>query len=120
MDWDKERAPLADRVISALEGFGLEGLRDSVVFREIITPADFEERYGANKFGLSLLMAKRLVESSLGGLSAMDVGHRYGSNQGRSNRREDLEPITELVGGRLADVIAIIGSIDIVMGECDR
>lgn len=49
VDWDKERAPLADRVISALEGFGLEGLRDSVVFREIITPADFEERYGANK-----------------------------------------------------------------------
>jgi NADH:ubiquinone oxidoreductase subunit D len=24
------------------------------------------------------------------------------------------------VGGRLADVIATIGSIDIVMGECDR
>jgi NADH:ubiquinone oxidoreductase subunit D len=32
-----------------------------------------------------------------------------------------ISALTKLcIGGRLADVIAIIGSIDIVMGECDR
>jgi phytoene desaturase len=38
-----------DFVISQLEKFGLSGLRESVVYRETITPADFASRYGANK-----------------------------------------------------------------------
>ena len=36
-------------VIDELEKRGLSGLRDSLVFREMITPEDFEEKYRANR-----------------------------------------------------------------------
>lgn len=49
VDWEKEKEPLADTVIDSLEARGLEGLRDSIRFRKTITPADFEQRYGANR-----------------------------------------------------------------------
>ena len=38
-----------DMIIDRLESFGLEGLRDSIVYRETITPEDFESRYRANR-----------------------------------------------------------------------
>ncbi|HUF02935.1 MAG TPA: phytoene desaturase family protein [Aridibacter sp.] len=49
VDWDRESGPLAERVIATLEQFGLEGLQESIVFRETITPEDFEARYRANR-----------------------------------------------------------------------
>lgn len=49
VDWESEKEGIADRVISRLESAGLDGLAESAVYREIITPADFETRYRANK-----------------------------------------------------------------------
>ncbi|MCO6509891.1 MAG: phytoene desaturase [Aridibacter famidurans] len=49
VDWEAEKEVLAERVIGMLESFGLEGLRESAVYRETITPADFEKRYRANR-----------------------------------------------------------------------
>ena len=45
-----------DLVIDKLETFGLEGLRESIVYRDSITPEDFETRYRANRgsiYGIS-------------------------------------------------------------------
>ncbi|REJ77531.1 MAG: phytoene desaturase [Acidobacteria bacterium] len=56
VDWESEKEGLGDSVIDALEGFGLEGLGGSVVYREAITPEDFETRYRANRgsiYGMS-------------------------------------------------------------------
>lgn len=49
VDWEADKERLADKVVGTLEEFGLSGLGESVVFREIITPSDFEERYRANR-----------------------------------------------------------------------
>lgn len=49
VDWEAEKERLADKVVGMLESFGLEGLRESAVYRETITPADFEKRYRANR-----------------------------------------------------------------------
>lgn len=56
VDWDSQAEKLSEKVIGMLEGFGLEGLAGSVVFRDVITPADFEKRYEANRgsiYGIS-------------------------------------------------------------------
>ncbi len=48
-DWTREAKPYRDLIIKKLEKFGLEDLEKSIEFEQIITPADFENRYGTNR-----------------------------------------------------------------------
>jgi phytoene desaturase len=55
-DWQKEAKPYRDLVIKRLETFGLDGLNDSIIFEQTITPEDFERKYRANRgsiYGIS-------------------------------------------------------------------
>jgi phytoene desaturase len=55
-DWQTEAKPYRDLIIKTLEKFGLDGLEDSLDYEQIITPADFETKYRANRgsiYGLS-------------------------------------------------------------------
>ncbi len=56
-DWEREKQDYRDLIIKKLEqDFGLEGLNDSIDFEQIITPADFEKKYRANRgsiYGIS-------------------------------------------------------------------
>ena len=56
VDWEKEKRNYRDLIIEKLESFGLENLNDSIDFEQIITPADFEKKYRANRgsiYGIS-------------------------------------------------------------------
>ena len=44
-DWPTWSGPYRDAIISALEAQGLTGLRERIVFEQIITPQDFSEKY---------------------------------------------------------------------------
>ena len=48
-DWQLEAKVYRDLIIKKLEDFGLNDLEKSIEFEQIITPADFEEKYAANK-----------------------------------------------------------------------
>ncbi|MET0752222.1 MAG: phytoene desaturase family protein [Pyrinomonadaceae bacterium] len=48
-DWEKEKQSYRDLIIKKLENAGLEDLENSVDFEQIITPADFEKKYRANR-----------------------------------------------------------------------
>jgi phytoene desaturase len=48
-DWEKEKRNYRDLIIGKLEGFGLDDLENSLDFEQIITPADFESKYRANR-----------------------------------------------------------------------
>ncbi|HLM02558.1 MAG TPA: oleate hydratase, partial [Pyrinomonadaceae bacterium] len=48
-DWEKEKRGYRDLIIKKLEAFGLENLESSIEFEQIITPADFEKKYHANR-----------------------------------------------------------------------
>lgn len=55
-NWEKEKHSYRDLIIKKLEDFGLENLNDSIDFEQIITPADFEKKYRANRgsiYGIS-------------------------------------------------------------------
>lgn len=55
-DWSAWRGPYRDLILSRLEHAGLTGLRDRIVYEQVITPSDFEERYHAWRgsiYGLS-------------------------------------------------------------------
>jgi phytoene desaturase len=51
-DWDTWAGPYAERVLDILEARGLAGLRTQIVYRQVITPADFARRF--NAFGGAL------------------------------------------------------------------
>lgn len=51
-DWQKESKSYRDLIIKRLESFGLEDLESSIDFEQIITPADFETKYRANRGSL--------------------------------------------------------------------
>ncbi len=56
VNWQKEKEIYADKIIEKLEKFGLKDLKNSIRFRHIITPEDFEKKYRANKgsiYGIS-------------------------------------------------------------------
>jgi phytoene desaturase len=56
VDWEKEKQSYRDLIIEKLETSGLEGLAASINFEQIITPADFETKYRANRgsiYGIS-------------------------------------------------------------------
>ncbi|MCW3054723.1 MAG: phytoene desaturase [Chthonomonadales bacterium] len=56
VDWEVEGDRLRERVIDKLEGAGLPGLRQKIVFERQFTPQDFESQYGCyqgSAFGLS-------------------------------------------------------------------
>ncbi len=48
-NWENEKQNYRDLIIKKLEKFGLNGLENSIKFEQIITPADFEKKYRANK-----------------------------------------------------------------------
>lgn len=48
-NWEIEKKPYRDLIIKKLEDFGLNDLEGSIEFEQIITPADFEEKYRANR-----------------------------------------------------------------------
>jgi phytoene desaturase len=48
-DWEKEKRDYRDLIVGKLEGFGLDGLENSIEFEQIITPEDFEKKYRANR-----------------------------------------------------------------------
>jgi phytoene desaturase len=47
--WHEWRETYTDHIIHTMEARGLEGLRESIVFKKIITPPDFEHLYGSNR-----------------------------------------------------------------------
>ena len=51
-DWEAWAGPYAERVLDILEARGLAGLRDRLLYRQVITPADFARRF--NAFGGAL------------------------------------------------------------------
>lgn len=56
VNWEKEKKSYRDLVVKRLEKFGLEGLENSIEFEQLITPADFERKYRANRgsiYGIS-------------------------------------------------------------------
>ncbi len=55
IDWSEMSDPMTNRVISALETWGLEGLRDAIEVQHVFTPSDFQSEYNAtlgNAFGI--------------------------------------------------------------------
>ncbi|MEO8288089.1 MAG: phytoene desaturase family protein [Chloroflexota bacterium] len=55
-DWDAWKRQYRDRIIARLEESGLPGLRERIVYEQIITPQDFKENYNAwhgSIYGLS-------------------------------------------------------------------
>lgn len=48
-DWEREANDYRDSIVRKLEDFGLDGLNDSIDFERIITPADLENKYRANR-----------------------------------------------------------------------
>jgi len=48
-NWQTEARSYRDLIVKKLENFGLEDLEKSVEFEQIITPADFEKKYNANR-----------------------------------------------------------------------
>jgi phytoene desaturase len=56
VDWEKEKQSYRDLIVEKLESFGMEGLNAAIDFEQIITPADFEKKYRANRgsiYGIS-------------------------------------------------------------------
>ncbi len=54
--WDSRKAPYRDMVISRLEAAGLDNLCDRIVFEQVLTPHDFQDKYNAwhgSIYGLS-------------------------------------------------------------------
>ncbi|MBS1794448.1 MAG: phytoene desaturase [Acidobacteria bacterium] len=49
VDWREEAPRYRELIVDKLETYGFEGLRESIEFEKVITPADFEEIYGANR-----------------------------------------------------------------------
>ncbi len=55
IDWSEEAPRMEERVLDALEAWGLKDLRRCLEVREVFTPRDFAEAYGAtlgNAFGI--------------------------------------------------------------------
>ena len=55
-DWHAWGGPYRDRIVSRLEAVGLPGLRERIVYEQVITPLDFSQRYNAWRgsiYGLS-------------------------------------------------------------------
>lgn len=55
-DWPAWQGGYRDSIIAALERAGLEGLSERIIFEQVITPLDFEEKYHAwhgSIYGLS-------------------------------------------------------------------
>jgi phytoene desaturase len=48
-NWETEKKPYRNLIIKKLEDFGLKDLESSIEVEQIITPADFEEKYRANR-----------------------------------------------------------------------
>jgi phytoene desaturase len=48
-DWEKEKKSYRNLIIKKLGNYGLEDLKSSIDFEQIITPADFEQKYLANR-----------------------------------------------------------------------
>ena len=48
-NWQTEAQSYRDLIIKKLEQFGLEDLENSIELEQIITPADFEKKYAANR-----------------------------------------------------------------------
>jgi phytoene desaturase len=48
-DWNNLREKYSQHLIQELERRGLEGIEESVVVKEVITPVDFLKRYGSNR-----------------------------------------------------------------------
>jgi phytoene desaturase len=48
-DWEKEKRDYRNLIVKKLEDFGLKDLENSIEFEQIITPADFEKKYRANR-----------------------------------------------------------------------
>lgn len=48
-NWENEKRNYRDLIVKKLEDSGLKELNDSIDFEQIITPADFERKYNANR-----------------------------------------------------------------------
>jgi hypothetical protein len=89
-------------------------------------PPDVLERYGANKFGLSLLMAKRLVESGVR-LVQVNLGKNSSWDTHRANfgsLKDHLLPPTDRAVAALLDDLEATGLLDetlvVMTGEFGR
>lgn len=47
--WEKHRRKVANHIVKILEGKGLEGLKENLIYSKIITPRDFKKLYYSNK-----------------------------------------------------------------------
>lgn len=104
VNWQFEAEPYRDSIVEKLEKFGLENLSDSIEFREIITPEDFEYVYRANKgsiYGVSsngILSAFRRIPNK-----SFDVENLYFT--GGSTHPGGGMPLVLLSGKMAADLI---------------
>ncbi|HYO51135.1 MAG TPA: hypothetical protein VEW94_14890 [Chloroflexia bacterium] len=46
-NWREWLGPYRERILARLESVGLSGLRERIVFEQMITPVDFQEKYHA-------------------------------------------------------------------------
>ena len=49
IEWQFEAEPYRNSIIKKLENYGLDDLKNSIEFEQIITPEDFQEKYRANR-----------------------------------------------------------------------
>ena len=60
--WEEEAPRLADRVLDALEAWGMEGLRDNIEVMHLFTPDDFESELNA-PYGNAFSVDPRLTQT---------------------------------------------------------
>jgi phytoene desaturase len=76
--WASEAKKQRDLIVSRLEGFGLEKLRDSIDYEHAITPEDFESIYGAHRGAIYGVSSNSLLSAFLRPPNrARDVGRLY-------------------------------------------
>lgn len=77
-DWSKERGRYRDLVISKLESYGLDGLREAVDYEQIITPEDFRRTYHTYRGSIYGVSSNSLMSAFLRPPNkAQDIGGLY-------------------------------------------
>ena len=107
-DWEKEKRSYRDLIVRKLEDFGLQDLESAIDFEQILTPADFETKYRANR-------------GSIYGISSNGIFSAFLRVPNRSREIENLYftggathpgggiPLVLLSGKMAADMIADFG-----------
>ena len=78
IDWEREKQSYRNLIIKKLESFGLDDLEKSIEFEKIITPADFEKKYNANRGSIYGVSSNGVFAAFLRPPNrARDIGNLY-------------------------------------------